>query len=189
MLGNVTTTSTFGSSYYQAVDSVLGLKSSTEYLINTANILKMKSWSTDDSYLLYKLNLNEDSSPEFILIVDETNAAINTLDQATAESDFIYLEVYDGAITFNDLSDLSTTTTQFRVQDIVWGNENNAGTDTRIWVCEGGFALRSFFVSESIDQIIDLADTGTTTTTTSSTSSTSSSSTSTTTTTTTETPA
>ena len=169
MLGKVNTTSTFGSSYYQAVDSMLGLKSSTGYLINTKNILKMKAWETNDSYLYYKLNLYEDASPEFILIVDETNAAINTLDQATKYSEMITLSVYEGAVTFNDVSDLSTTDYRFNVDDIVWGNRNNAGTATRILVCEGGFTLRQFFVDQRIDEIVDLADTGTTTTTTTST--------------------
>ena len=181
MLGKITLLSTHGFPYYSNVESWLGgLDASTEYLVNTDNILKFKLWSTTDTLLEYKLNVFEDASPEFLLLVDETNAAIVTLSEATPASLMITLDVYEGALTFNDVSELSTTAIRYNIKDIVWGSENEAGNVTRLVVCEGGFGVKPIFVDHNLDQIVDLSDTGTTSTTTSSTSSTSTTSTSTT---------
>ena len=179
MLGKITLLADYGSPYYESVESWLGgLKASTEYLCNLSNIVKYKAWDTNDSLIRFKVNRYDDSSPEFKLLVDETTAELETLANATPASVMVELDVYEGALTFNDISELSTVAHYFNVESIVWGSENEAGTCTRILVCEGGFTVRVFFVDHNIDQIVDLADTGTTTTTTSSTSSTSSTSTS-----------
>lgn len=179
MLGKITLLSTYGFPYESVTESWLGgLDASTEYLINLDNAVKMKVSGTTDSFLEYKLNLKEDSSPKFNFIVDETNAQLVTLAEATPDSLMIELNVYEGALTFNDITGLSTTAIRYNISDIVWGSENEAGTCTRLVITEGGFAVKPIFVDHNIDQIIDLADTGTTTTTTSSTSSTSTTSTS-----------
>jgi len=165
MLGKLTILSTFGDSYYDAVESMLGLSASTEYLVNTDNIIKFKLQGTTDSYIKYKLNIYEDRSPEFILLVDETNANIVTLADATPASVMLALQVYEGALTFGDCASLSTTTYYYNIDSIVWGSENEAGTITRLLVAEGGFAVKAIFVNHDIDQIVDWADTGSTTTT------------------------
>lgn len=177
MLAKLTLLSTWGDSYYEPVDSWLGVAASGEYLFNTDNIVDMVVQGTTDSQCVYKLNMKDDASPQFTLLVDEANAAIVTLSDATPAHQLILLNVYEGAYTFIGAAGLSTTAHYFNVKDIVFGNENNAGDKTRILVCEGGFAVRPFIVDHNIDQIVDIADTATTTT--SSTSSTSTSSTST----------
>jgi len=177
MIGKITILSTFGEPYYSPPESLLGTEPSTGYLINTDNIMPMKVYSTADTVLDYKLNKHDNRSPEFKMIVDETNTAITTLSDATPDSNMIPLPVYEGALTFIDLTGLSTTVKYYNITNIVWGNENAAGTVTRLLITEGGFTVYPIFVNYSIDQIVDIADTGTTTT--SSTSSTSTSSTST----------
>ena len=186
MIGKVTILSTFGEPVYSPPESLLGTEPSTGYLINTDNAVKIKVYGTDDSVLDYKLNLHDDRSPEFKMIVSETNAAITTLSDATPASNMIPLPVYEGALTFGDIDAISSTTTKYyNITDITWGNENEAGTITRLLLCEGGFTVYPIFVNYSIDQIVDIGDTNSTTssssssTSTSSTSSTSTSSTST----------
>ena len=178
MIAALTILSSWGESYYSPVESLLGINSSTSYLINTDNIVKFKTQGTTDTQLEYKLNRHEDNSPEFTLLVDESTAAITTLGAATLASQMILLNVYDGALTFIDIVGMSTTAMYFNISDIVWGNENEAGTATRLLICEGGFTVKQFIVDHNISQIVDTGDTGTTTTTSTSSSSSSTSSTS-----------
>ena len=179
MLAKLNILSTFGNPYYQPVESVIATEASGGYLINTENIGPVKVFGTINSIFDYKLNLNDDRSPEFKLKVDETKTAIIALADSSPESKMISLPVFLGALTFNDIeTGDSTTDVMFNVKDIVWGNENPAENITRILVCEGGFAIHQYFVDYSIDAIIDVVTTGTTTTTTTSTSSTSTTSTS-----------
>ena len=187
MIGKLTILSTWGDSYYSPVESLLGVAASGTYLINTDNILKFKVQGTTDTQLEYKLNIHEDNSPEFTFLVDNSNAALVLLSEATPASSMLLLDVYEGAQNFIEMEGLSTTEIYFNVKDIVWANENHAKTATRILVCEGGFAVHQYIVNHNLDQIVDLADTGTTSTTTTSTSSTSTTSTSTTSTSTTST--
>lgn len=172
MLAKLTILSAWGDSYYAPVDSLLGLKASKEYIINTDNIVKSKLQGTTDSQLLYKLNKQDDEAPELTLLVDEADATITTYADTSPASQFITLAVYEGATTFGDVPYLSTVDTMFRIDEIVWCNRNEDDTATRILVCEGGFTVRAFWVNQTLDRIIDLADTGTSTTTTSSTSTT-----------------
>jgi len=186
MIGKLTILSTFGEPVYSPPESLLGTEPSEGYLVNTDNIVKAKVYGTDDSILDYQLNLHDDQSIEFKMIVSETNAAITVLSDATPASNMILLPVYEGALTFIDIDAISSTTSKYyNITDIVWGNENQAGTITRLLLCEGGFTVYPIFVNYNIDQIVDIGDTATTTssssssTSTSSTSSTSTSSTST----------
>ena len=173
MLIQVTTLSTFGGSAYPLVDSLLGLKASKGFIVNGDNIVKYKLYDTDDTYMRYKLNKNDDEAPEFSLIVDEANATIKTACDATPASNLITLSVYEGALTFGDVANISSTTDiRFNVSDIVWGIDDETPTATMILVEEGGFTIRKYFVSQTLEEIIDIADTGTTTTTTSTTSTT-----------------
>ena len=174
MLGLITTLASIEN---QPVDSQIELKASTEYLVNTNNIIKMRVYGTTDSELRVKLNKKEDRSPYFLMIVNETNAAIQTLADVSASSNMIALPVFAGAISFSDCTG-STTTKYFNIDDISWVEENNAGTICKLWVEVGGFGLRAFYANYSLAQLYDVLTTGTTTTTTTSTSSTSTSSTS-----------
>ena len=179
MLAKLSTLSTWGGSAYPLVDSLLGLKASKSFIINTDNIVKYNVYNTSDSKVYYKLNYFDDRSPEFLLIVDETNAQIKTMADATAANHLMPLSVYEGALTFFDVSDIDSTTTRyFNVRNIVWAIEDETPTATMILVQEGGFGLQKYFVSQTLDKIIDIADTATTTTSSTSTSSTSSTSTS-----------
>jgi CTP:phosphocholine cytidylyltransferase-like protein len=180
MLGIVTTLSTQGTTAYQPCDSLVQhVKASTEYIINTDNIVRMKVYSTNDSTLYYKLNRFEDRSPEFILRVNETNAAIQTLADTAAASNMLLLDVfvneYDEDVLSYTEAGLSTTSTvakYFNIDDIVWIEENAAATMSMLLYCEGGKEVQKIFVDSNLGQIEDLYATGTTTTSTSSTSTT-----------------
>lgn len=174
MLGIITTKSSVA---VQPVDSQIQLGVSTEYIINASNIIKMEVIDTNDSLIRYKLNKREDRSPDFILIANETNAAIQTIADVTPSSKMIPLPVFAGAYAFSD-STGTTTTKYFNVEDISWVEENADATLCKMWVEEGGFGLKSFFVNYNLSQFMDILTTGTSTTTTSSTSSTSSTTTS-----------
>ena len=179
MLILVSTLSTFGGSAYPLVESLLGLKASKSFVINSDNIIKYKAYDTTETYMRYKLNKKEDRAPEFSLIVDQTNAAIKTASDATPANALIALSIYDGALTFSDVSDIaSTTDVRFNVEDIVWAIRDEDNTATMLLVEEGGFTVRKYFVSQTLVNLIAIADTGTTTTTSTSSSSTSSTSTS-----------
>ena len=179
MLGKITLLADHGFPYYEGVESWLGgLKASTEYLINLSNIVQYRAWDTNDSLIRFKLNLEDDSSPEFLLLVDETTAALKTLADAVPASEMVTLDVFEGAYTFIDVPDCDTVEYDFAIKHILWGSRNEANTATRLVVAEGGFIVRVFFVEQTLDAIVDLADTGTTTTTSTSSTSTSSTSTS-----------
>ena len=179
MLALVTILSDYGAPYYAIQQSAPRGDASEVVLINTDNIIEYKAdeESSSDTFIHYKMNLFDDASPEFWLKIDETAAALKILADTSAASNMITLPVFEGAYTFGDVTGLSTTDTIFNIQHIVWANESQNGHMSRIWVAEGGFAVKPFIVDYSIDAIVDVGDTGTTTT--SSTSSTSTSSTST----------
>ena len=171
MLALVTTLTTIESN---PTDSLIGLSASTEYIINTENIVKMKVEGTNDSELKYKLNVNEDRTPEFRLEVNETNAAINTASDVSPDSNMIELDVFEDADTYSEAVLLTTTTAKFfNVKDIVWVDENSSQTMSRLLVCVGGQDIEAIFADVNLEQIIDLVKTGTTSTTTTSTSTTS----------------
>jgi len=169
MLGLITTKSTIT---VQPVDSQIQLTPSTEYLINCSNIVKMEVTNTNDSLIRYKLNKHEDRSPEFQLIANETNAAIQTLADVDAESLMIPLPIFVHAAAFNDC-DGTPVTKYFPVESISWVEEDESATLAKMWVEEGGWGLRPYYVNYNIAQFMDMLVTGTTTTTTSTTSTTS----------------
>ena len=179
MLGIITTLSTFGTTAPHPVDSQIELKASTEYIINTLNIVSMKVFGSTDSTVRYKLNRSEDSTPEFVLRVNETNAAITTLADTAAASNMVTLDVFtneygEDVMTFAEaaLSTTSTVDKLFNIDDIVWVEENSSATMSMMFVAEGGWGVKKIFVDSELAKIIDLVTTGTTTTTTSSTSTT-----------------
>jgi len=179
MLIQVSTLSTFGGSAYPLIDSLLGLKASKLFIINSENIIKYKAYNTVYTYMRYKLSKDDDRSPEFSLIIGQTNAAIKTASDLTLENQFLALSVYEGALTYKDVDDIdSTTAMRFNADDIVWAIRNSEDTATMILVVEGGFTIRKYFVEQSLSDIAALADTGTTTTSTTSSTSSSTSSTS-----------
>jgi hypothetical protein len=143
------------------------------------NITELRVYSTNDSDIRYKLNRNEDRSPEFHLRVNETNAAIQALADVAAASNMVALDVFLGetgenVLTFAEaaLSGSSTTTKYYTVNEIVWAEENAAATMSMLLIQVGGQDLEKIFVDSNLAQIKDLVETGTTTTTTSSTSTT-----------------
>jgi len=170
MLGLVTTLEDLRP---QPVDSQIEVKPLTEYIINTLNIQQMEVYNTHDSLILYKLNRHEDRTNYFELAVEETNAAIQILADVDPESNLLPLDVFEGALTFADCADITTTAKMFNIDEIVWIEENNAGTISMLWLCEGGWNLFKIFADHNIGQIVDLNTTGTTSTTTTSTSTTS----------------
>ena len=184
MLGKITTLSTLRP---QPVDSQLEVKASTEYLINTQNIYTIKVYATDDSLIDYKLNKHEDRSPQFELTCSETNAQVQALSDVSPSSLKLLLNVHEGALTFADCADIATTAKYYNVADIVWVQENNAGTRVFMLIEEGGWGIFKIFVDYSIEQVIDLYTSGATTTTTTTSTSTTTTSTSTTSTSTTST--
>ena len=163
MLGIVTTLSSIE---IQPVYSKVELSASTEYLINTDNIVKMQVYGTTDSLVRYTFNKSDDQrfSEEFIF--DETNAAIQTLSDATADSNMILLPVYEDCLNFADAASLTAVDKYFNIADIVWGTDNSDGTLSKLIIVEGGFKEKQYIVNYNINQIVDVADTGTTTTTT-----------------------
>lgn len=181
MLGIVNTLSTYGLVSARPVDSQIEGKPSQKLIINTDCIVRMKVHGTTDSELYYKLNPAEDRSPEFKLIVNETNAAIQTLADTAAASNMILLNVFlneyqEDVMTFAEaaLSTSSTTAKYYNIDDIKWIEQNEDENMSMLWVAVGGQSLRKIFVDHELDKIIDLVTTGTTTTTTSSTSTTTS---------------
>ena len=172
MLGIVTTLSTQGTTGYQPTDSEIQLQPSNEYIINSLNIVSMKVFSTNDSDLRYKLNRHEDQQPQFLLRVNETNAAVQAIADVAAASNMILLNVKEGALSFAEAATLSSTAKYYNIDDISWIEENNAANASRMVVQEGGQDLDIIFVDSSLAAIYDLLTTGTTTSTTSTTSTT-----------------
>jgi len=159
MLGKITTLATLEA---MPVDSQVELRISTEYLINTDNIAEMKLEGTTDSWLHYKFSIDESRSPEFIFTVNETNAAIQTLADATKNSEKVSLNVFEGIESFNQASGETAVAWLFNVDDIVWGEEDGTAAYTRIWYTIGGKQAKAVIVDHSIDQIVGWADEGTT---------------------------
>jgi len=179
MLGIVNLLSTYGLVSARPVDSQIEGKPSQKLIINTDNIVRMKLNDDGDSELKYKLNPNEDRSPEFTLIVNETNAAIQTLADTAAASNMVLLDVYlneysEDVMTFAEcgLATSSTTAKYYNIEDIMWIEENDDQNLSMMWVRVGGQSLNKIFVDHELEKIKDLVETGTTTTTTTSTSTT-----------------
>ena len=171
MLGLITTKATITK---QPVDSQIHLTPSTQYLINCSNIVKMEVTNTDDSLIRYKLNKNQDRSREFEFIANETNAQIQVLADVDAKSLLVDLPVFVDAASFSNC-DSTPVTKFFTIESISWVEENATSTICKIWVEEGGWGLRSYYVNYGIAQVADMLATGTTSTTTTSTTSTTSS--------------
>lgn len=179
MLTPVNTISSVGTHFPQPTDSQVQVKASTEYIINSLNIVRMRLYSTDDTTIYYKLNRHEDRSPEMMLRVTETKAQIQTLADTAAASNMIALNVFLGetgedCLTFAecDLAGSSTTEKYYNIDEIVWVEENADGDKCMLWVSDGGHDLNKIFADLNIDQFYDEVTTGTTTTTTSTTSTT-----------------
>jgi len=166
MIGLITTLSSLGTSAPQPLDSEIQLKPSTEYLINTLNIVSMKVYSTNDSDIRYKLNRKEDKSPEFLLRVNETNAAVQALADVGANSNLVELNEMEGALSFSEAAALTSTAKMYNLDDICFVEENNDANMSRMVMAKGGQDLEIIFVDSSLAAIMDLITTGTTTTTT-----------------------
>lgn len=175
MLGKITKNST---AQRQPVDSQVEIALSTSYLVNADYIIDMVD-QTSYRDLRYKFNVYDDKQTDLYIAVSDTAAAINTLADATANSQMISLNVFEGIQSFNQVTGLTAVETTFNVAAIVWGEDDPTGAYSRIWYLTGGGREVPVIVDHNIAQIVDLADTGGTTTTTSSTSSTSTSTTST----------
>ena len=176
MLGILTTLSTQGSTAYNPVDSQVELKPSTEYLYNTKNIVKLSVSGSTDSNIRYKLSVNEDQSPDFLIRANELNSTITTVADTSAASQMLTLTVYIGdtgedVLTFTEaaLSSSSTETRYYNIDDIVWGFDNASGNKSCLYIAEGGSSVKKIFTDHELAKINDLVATGTTTTTTTST--------------------
>jgi len=159
MLGKVNTLATLEA---QAVDSQIELRASTGYLINTDCITEMKVEGTTDSWIHYKFSIDGDRIPEFIFTVTETNAAIQTLADASPNSNKVSLNVFENIESFNQASGETAVAWLFNVKDIVWGEEDGTAAYTRMWYSIGGKQAKAVIVDHSIAQIVGWADEGTT---------------------------
>jgi len=168
MLGKVTLLSTIE---VQPTESRIQFVALKDYLINTSNITRMQVYNTTDTLMRYKLDLHEDRTFPFSMIVNETNAAIQILGDVSALSTMIALSVFEDALSFSECTG-TPVTKYFNVEDISWAEDNTANTISKIWVQRGGWGVKSYYVNANIDQIYDSITTGTTTTTTSSSTST-----------------
>jgi len=171
MLGKISAFTTLGA---PPVDSQVELYALEEYLINTDQIIEMEDASelpTVTTIVYYKFNFQEDKIAPFYFLANETVAAITTLSDATPDSSKIALTVYDDIQTFDMIPNATTTTWNFEIEDIIWGQNSPGNRYSRIWVKTGGNKVTPYIVAQSIDDIVDLADTGTTTTTTTTTTS------------------
>ena len=182
MLGIVTTLSSFGTAAPHPVDSQVELKASTEYLVNSLCFNKLRVFGTTDSTINYKLNFHEDKSPDFLLRVNETNAALVDISDVAANSNMILLNVFlnnygEDVMTFAEAGNAfsSTTAKYFNIDDILWGEENDSGNKSMLLIAEGGWGIKKIFVDHELAKIMDILETGATTTTTTSTSTTSTS--------------
>lgn len=155
----------------QPVDSQVEVVASKEYLINTDQIIEMTDESdlpTVTTKILYKFNFQENRTTPFEFDVNETQAAIVTLADATKASEIIAINVFEDGSgnsiqSFNQVGSLTAVTRYFNVDDIVWGEDDPTGNYARIWVKRGGHSTKPLIVDHNIDQIIDTADTATTT--------------------------
>lgn len=168
----------------QPVDSQVEAKLSESYLVNTDCIVDVVD-AASARQVRYKFNPYDDRIPQLWLEVTNSASAIATLADATPASTKVTLGVFENIQTFDKVSSDTAVTWNFNVADLIWGEDDESGAYSRIWVRTGGNKVSPYVVDHNISQIVDLVDTGTTTTTTSttSTSSTSTSTTSTTTTT------
>ena len=171
MIGLITSLSTLGETAAQPVDSQVQLKPSSEYLINTDNIVSTQVYSTNDSDIFYKLNRFEDQSPQFHLRVNETNAAVQALADVGAASNMVSLDVFlnehsEDVMSYAEaaLSSSTATTKYINIEDICWAEENNAATMSLMLIQEGGNAIKKIFIDSNLAQIFDLITSGTTTT-------------------------
>ena len=112
----------------------------------------------------YKFNPYEDRSPYFLFDVDTSVSSINTQADATLNSPFLALSVYEGIESFDLVSSVTASTVYFNPNDIVWGEDDSTGAYSRIWVKKGGQSAKAYIVDYNINQILDVADTGATTT-------------------------
>lgn len=172
MIGIITLTSAVET---QPLTPKVQLIASQPYLIQTNNIVNLKVSGTTDSLVEYALSSADDRLLPFEFIADETNAAIQTLADATKANNSIQLGVFENSLNFADIANDTAVNHYYNVDDIVWGENNVAVTYSRLLIQVAGFGLKVIYVDSNIYQVVDIADTGTTSTTTSTTSTTSTS--------------
>ena len=158
--------STLSSIECQPVYSLVELSPSTDYVIQTENIVKMRVYSTDDSILRYTWNRHDDQRHSEEIIVSQTNAEVAALADVEADSNVILLPVFEGAVNFAETASMTAVNTYFNVSDISWISENSDGTLAKMFVVEGGFKEKQYIINYNLDQIMDICTSGSTTTTT-----------------------
>lgn len=136
-------------------------------LINTDCIFAMDLSGTDDAFIVYKMRPRFSKESVFKFIVSDTLAEVVAGSNVSANSNMLALPVFED----DDVSSTSVTY-YFNVADVVWVEEDSAGTYSYAYVHEGAY-IKRYIIDYDIDQIMDIATTGTTTTTTSTTSTTS----------------
>jgi hypothetical protein len=161
MLGIVTTKATLEK---QPVYSRVQLNASTDYIINTDNIIKLSLYGTNDSLVRYSWNIHDDQRVPDEFIVDQTNAAIQALADVSANSNMVALKVFEDILSFAAAASLTSVTRYFNITDIVWVEESSGGQMCKMIVAEKGFNEKGFIVDYNMDQFMDLVTGGATTT-------------------------
>jgi hypothetical protein len=144
----------------QPLSPKLQLIESTEYLINTDNIISLKVESTDDSLIEYTLNKHDDRLLPFELKVSQTNAAIQALSDVTKNSETVALNLFLNSLNFADIANDTAVATFVNADQIVWGEDDSTGAYCRLILETGGFDLSVVFVDYTIAEVLSIVDTG-----------------------------
>jgi hypothetical protein len=129
------------------------LKESTEYIINTNNITDLKVYGTTDSELNYLFAPGDNRTSRMILRVDEAYSVIVGVAQSDAVNRLIAVSVIE-----DEFGDVITSTTYYVNQDqIVLADTYKTGY-TKLFINNGGSDLKTLVVSETLAQLITLAD-------------------------------
>jgi len=133
---------------------------SGSYIINPNRIKELQVYDSNKSQFVYLFSPEDDRTDHCIFQCTTTVANIIIAADASLDSSFIALKVFED----DDTSDAAVVK-YFRAEDIVF-IEGYGTAYSWAYVSHGGNAVKRYLLDYNLDQIIDLASTGTTTTTT-----------------------
>lgn len=123
------------------------------YIFNTKNISFLKVYGTTDSEFTYLFAPGDTRTSRAIFRVDEAYSVI----AAVALSDYagMLLEV---SVVEDEFGDTITSTKYYVNQDHIVLADTYATGYTKLYINDGGSALKKLVVTETLDQLITLAD-------------------------------